>query len=269
MDMERRHVRLEGSSNFRDIGGYSAACGRRVRWGRLYRSGSLWGLTKQDWTWMGRHGFSVICDLRSDAEREIAPTSWQGGAGPKEVDAIYDAHLLFGARSAERHANIGAIHGDLYVRFARILAPSLKGLFEALLAGHGPAIVHCTAGQDRTGLAIGLLLEALGVARETIYADYLVSPDLRRPEYEIDRESLAVLADKNVVAKFYSDLLARHGPEVFTPKQLVDENSKPLLAIAFSAIEREFGSIENYFDVALGIGPGQRRDLQDELLERV
>lgn len=267
MDLERRHVRLQGSSNLRDVGGYTADGGRRVKWGRLFRSGALWGLTEADWDWMSQRGFAVVCDLRSDAEREITPTKWQGDLKPLQVDKTYDAALLFGGRGVERTAGIGALEGELYVRFAQLLAPSIKGLFEALLEGQTPALVHCTAGQDRTGLAVGLVLLALGVDRATIHADYLLSTDLRRPEHEMDRSQLTELRESNVVAAFYGNLIARHGPGVFTPKRLLDPQGTPLLEIAFGAIQRNWGSIDAYLEAELGIGAAQRSRLQDMLLE--
>lgn len=267
MDLERRHVRLQGSSNLRDIGGYPTACGRRVKWGHVFRSGALWGLTEADWAWMSERGFAAVCDLRSDAEREITPTRWLVKLAPRQVDQNYDAALLFGGRGVERTAGIGALEGELYVLFAKLLAPSFKGLFQSLLEGDAPALVHCTAGQDRTGLAVGLLLTALGVDQATIHADYLLSTDLRRPEHEMNRAQLTALADSNVVAAFYNGLLSRHGPGVFVPKRLLDEQGRPLLEIAFAAIEREWGSIDSYLDAELGIGPTERVRLKDQLLE--
>lgn len=265
--MVSNHIQLAGSSNLRDVGGLPAGGGRRVRHGRLYRSGALWGLTPADWRWMDEQGFAVICDLRSDAEREVAPTCWPDDAAPRQVDEIYDAGLLFANRPVARSANVGALHGDLYRLFARVLAPSFKGLFHALVQDQGAAIVHCTAGQDRTGLAVALVLHALDVDREAIYADYLRSTDLRRPEFEIDREALAGLADRNVVASYYSELIARHGHDVFTPRPLLDEQGKPLLETAFSAIDAEWGSIDTYLESIIGIDEGKRRRLQENLLE--
>ena len=267
LHLDRRHIQLHGSSNLRDIGGYPTACGRQVKWGHVFRSGALWGLSEDDWKWMEEQRFAAICDLRSDAERDITPTRWRGDLAPRQVDHIYDAALLFGGRGVERAAGIGALEGELYIRFARLLAPSFRGLFYALLQGDAPALVHCTAGQDRTGLAVGLLLTVLGVDRATIHADYLLSTDLRRPEHEMNRAQLTALVDLNVVATFYGRLLARNGPDVFKPKRLVDEQGRPLLDIAFSAIEREWGSIDAYLESELGVGKAERASLQDRLLE--
>lgn len=267
MDLQRRHVQLKGSSNLRDIGGYPARDGLQVRWGRVFRSGALWGLHAEDWQWIDDRGVAVICDLRSTAEREIAPTRWQGRGRPLHVDESYDGAALFGGLRAERNAGLGAIEGEFYIKFARLLAPSLRGLFKVLQDGAGPVIVHCTAGQDRTGLAVALLLAALGVDRATIHADYLLSTELRRPEYELDREGLAAVAQKNVVAAFYAHLIDQHGPDAFTPKRLVDAEGVPLVEIALTAIEREWGGIEPYLDRELGIGSDELVNLRRHLLE--
>lgn len=268
MELERRHIRLEGSSNLRDIGGYPTADGMRVKWGRVFRSGSLWGLTAADWQWMDAQGFAVLCDLRSDAERELAPTIWQGRSPPpRTVDRNYDGTILFDRGEGRLADNVGAIESQLYLKFATLLAPSIRGFFQALQEGEAPAVVHCTAGQDRTGLAVSLLLGALGVDRETIYADYLLSPQLRRPDRELDRNALASRADSNAVAAYYSSIVARLGPDAFAPKPLIHANGKPLVDLALTAIEKEWGSVENYVEAELGMGQDQLVRLRTHLLE--
>jgi protein-tyrosine phosphatase len=63
-----------------------------------------------------------------------------------------------------------------YRSMARGMAPHLRTLFERMIAHEEiPALIHCTAGKDRTGFAIAIILHTLGIPRETIYADYLIS----------------------------------------------------------------------------------------------
>ncbi|MCW1383614.1 tyrosine-protein phosphatase [Novosphingobium sp. KCTC 2891] len=269
MELERRHIRLEGGSNLRDIGGYAAAGGKKVRWGQVYRSGALWGLSDAGWDWMERQRIAAVCDLRSDGEREIAPTVWRGGAAPRQLDTNYAADHLFGAHHhAGNGAGVGELEISLYLKFARLLAPSLRELFGALVGGEVPVIVHCTAGQDRTGLAVSLLLSALEVDRSTIHADYLLSTELRIPDNEMDRNALIALADRNVVARFYTDLIRERGPDVFVPRRLVDGQGSPLVDVALSAIEGEWGSVENYMATELCVGPAELRELRNRLLEQ-
>ncbi len=252
----------------RDIGGYRAGDGRQVRWGKVFRSGALWGFTQADWHWFEEQGFAVVCDLRSDHERVVAPTAWPDRSIPRAVDVCYDSSHLFAHRKPiSRSGGVGAFEKNLYVRFAQLLAPSLRGLFAALLAGETPALVHCTAGQDRTGLAIGILLCALGVDQETIHQDYLLSTALRVPANEVDRASLSSLADSNIVARFYTDLIAANGPDVFKPRALVDAAGTPLIEVAFDAIRTRWGSLDSYLADMLDIRSPEIMRLRELLLE--
>ncbi|WP_277873247.1 tyrosine-protein phosphatase [Sphingomonas profundi] len=266
MTVARRHIPLEGGSNMRDIGGYAGADGRTVRWGTIYRSGAISRLTAADWEWIDRRGIATVCDLRAREERDLAPTRWQGRSDVRRADHAYDANLLFGAERSTL-AGVNEMETSLYLVFARLLAPSFRLFFGALLEGHVPLIVHCAAGQDRTGLAIGLLLTALGVAREDIIADYRLSPSLRRPENELDRTGLEELAHTNPVARFYVAMVKRRGPDVFTPRELVNARGEPLLDDAFAAIRGEWGSIEAYLEEVLGVGPTEIERLRALLLE--
>lgn len=268
MELEQRCIQLEGGSNLRDIGGYAAADGHRIKWGHVYRSGSLWGLTKADWNWVDRQQIRAVCDLRSDEERELAPTVWSAGEAPLQVDEVYAAHLLFSGRRRNSDAGVGEMETRLYGLFAQLLAPSFRSFFQALIEGHVPAIVHCTAGQDRTGLAVSLLLTALGVDRDTIHADYLLSTELRVPKNEMDQSLLPALADSNAVARFYTDLVEERGPDVFKPRRLIDATGTPLVEVALGVIVRNWGALDAYMEKELGVGPAEVKALRSRLLEK-
>ena len=121
----------------------------------------------------------------------------------------------------------------------------VRTLRHELLERDGPVAYNCSAGQDRTGFATALILSALGVPRDTIYADYHLSTTYRRPEWEMPKLD-ATQADSNpavaLFARYQSD------PGYRTPKPLLTPDNKPLLAFAFEEIEAKYGSVEAYLD---------------------
>jgi protein-tyrosine phosphatase len=261
-DLERRVIRLPGTSNLRDLGGYPGADGRSVRWGRLYRSGAMPRLERADWHWMHERQIAVVCDLRSAAERELAPTRWQGPKHTRHVQADYDAALIYGRRFTPPRpgAAVNDLHQSLYALFVDILAPTFREIIAALLDEQAPIIFHCSAGQDRTGLTAGLLLSLLGVDRDIIYADYLLSTQCRQFENELDRTGVAEFAETNIVARFFTDAIRENGINSVRPPRLVDGSGNALLKLAFDEIEGRFGSVGEY--------ARQRLDLEPKDIER-
>ena len=249
-----RLVRLVGASNLRDLGGYAGAGGRPVKRGCLYRSGAMPRFGPAEWAWMRAQGIRTIVDLRCAAERELAPTRWAGREGARHILADYAAEAIYAAPEvAPTQVGLNQMHHSLYPRFAALLAPALRDMFGALLERQVPLIVHCSAGQDRTGLAAALLLIALGVEREDVHRDYMMSTACRTPDNELDRLALAAFADDNVVARFYTDIIRRRGLEAVKPKPLVDGDGRPLIEIGLEAIEAEWGSLFAYLDESLGV----------------
>jgi len=267
-----RHIALAGASNLRDLGGYVAADGRTTRWGQLYRSGSMAGLKDTDWAWMKERGIATVCDLRSDQERILAPTVWGGRADVRHIGPPYDSKLVFGrlpdpGHEAQEDAhNVNEMAQPLYLMFAELLAPSYREMFEALLDGHVPLIVHCSAGQDRTGVAVGLVLTALGIPRPVICEDYLLSTQYRRTHNEMDRQRMLSLVDSNIVARFYKKNLDRRGEAALKPRPLVTPDGKPLLLLAFHAIESRWGSVEGYLEQELSVAHSALEKLRNTYL---
>lgn len=264
-----RHVELEGSSNLRDVGGYASKDGRTIRWGQIFRSGALGRLSDKDWGWMIDHDIGSICDLRSGGERVLVPTNWKGAAQTRHIGIAYEAELVFGPlMERQTDAHIGEMGHSMYRVFPHLLAPSFHMMFDALVDGHTPLIVHCSAGQDRTGIAIALILIALEVPRETIFEDYLLSTDARRVDNEINRAELAQHAEGNIVARFYAQLMEKLGDDAFTPRRLVKRSGQPVLADALAYIEGEWGSVENYLEKELGMDAARRERLREIYLEQ-
>jgi protein-tyrosine phosphatase len=171
--------------NFRDLGGLPAEGGRHVRFGALYRSEGPASFAATHRQELAVLGFKLICDLRSDVERTAAPNDWIGATRLLNLDITNDLRTETnegwvalandpseaGARAAMK-LNYRAMPGALQ--------PHLPMLIGALADGELPALLHCTAGKDRTGVLVAILLQMLGVKHEAIVADYLRSDVFRK-----------------------------------------------------------------------------------------
>jgi protein-tyrosine phosphatase len=243
-----RLLPLERGSNFRDVGGYPAAGGKHVRWGLIYRSGATPLLTDADFRYLARLGIAADIDLRSTEERRIAPDRL-----PQKTGALYLARDYPGAEVFAPAATSGrsdASPVNLYRSWLVSLAPQFRDVFRQLLARNGAVTYHCSAGQDRSGVATALVLSALGVPRDVILADYHLSTKDRRPENEMPRIDPARYPG-NVVAAYYakSQASGRRGK----PRPLYDASGAALLQQTFDEIDARWGSVDAYLDQELGI----------------
>jgi len=262
-----RLLPLEGGSNFRDVGGYPAAGGKRVRWGKIYRTGAMPKLTDGDYAYLSRLGIEVVCDLRSTEERQLSPTRAAAMGDARYVAVDYPASEVFRNLAPAGSASQAPDRlRNMYREWPVSLAPQYRAIFEGLLAGDAPLAFHCSAGQDRTGVATALVLTALGVPRETIYADYHLSTTYRRPEFEFADADLEALAPTNIVARYQLET-RRRGPEARRPQPLLNPAGQPRLADTFAEIEGRWGSVEAYLDKVLGVDAADVAKLRSLYLE--
>jgi len=175
----QRLLPLEGGRNFRDLGGYRTADGHIVKWGLLFRSGSMHGLTARDYAYLDKIGIKVVCDFRDNHERAAEPVPWPSAQAPTILSDDYsltDAGLMpRGDLRAMTTAQARAMLAKSYPQMLTFFADQYHRMFAELLAGHAPLAFNCSAGKDRTGIAAALLLTALGVPRETVIQDYLLT----------------------------------------------------------------------------------------------
>ncbi|WP_298288834.1 tyrosine-protein phosphatase [Novosphingobium sp.] len=247
-----RVLALAHGSNFRDIGGYPTMSGRHVKWGMIYRSGATPLLTESDVAQVKALGLVEMIDLRSSEERVIAPTRL---TGIRYTAIDYPMTSLMPTASGPS-AN-GMV--DLYRRLPRLLAPQLRIVFADLLARNGPIMFHCSAGQDRTGVATAIILSALGVSRETVFADYHLSTQYRHPEYEMPPISPA-LAETNPVARMFAGY--QRAPGGNTPAPLKTSDGRAFLNGAFEEIDARWGSVDGYLTSEIGLTREQLRRLR-------
>ncbi|WP_371433409.1 tyrosine-protein phosphatase [Novosphingobium sp.] len=175
---ETRDFNLTGGCNFRDIGGYATADGRRVRRGMLYRSGVLTYLTPEDHAVVAPTGIRTIVDLRRDDEIDAEPTTWttpvrnlswplEEAVASSQRGAPWE-HSASGDEAREWMVRSYATMKDWLVR-------PLRGIFDVLLEQQAPVLFHCAAGKDRTGFCAAMVLGLAGVDEDAIVADYALT----------------------------------------------------------------------------------------------
>jgi protein tyrosine/serine phosphatase len=173
-DYSDRHHPFEGCFNFRDIGGYPAAGGRRVRWGQYFRAGRQDRMTEQDLEKVRELGIATQIDLRKPGEVR------DQGRGP--VEAMGAAYHNIAVIPDDGTDQLSRLVGDTGISGARYLAyldfgpESWIRMFSIFAqANSQPILLHCTAGKDRTGVSTAFLLSVLGVDRALIEADYILT----------------------------------------------------------------------------------------------
>jgi protein-tyrosine phosphatase len=196
-----RVLPFEGGCNFRDIGGYSTTHGHTVRWGHVFRAGVLSYFKSSDHPQLHRLKVRAICDLRRAEERAKEPTHWPDDATQSltfEDGTDMPTIRAFAAPRPQTAEGMFAAMIDLYRALPGWMSGRIRGMFECLSHGRVPMLVHCAAGKDRTGIAIGFLLADLGVDRTTIIEDYLLT---NQSDFETfirnQHEAQLGLADRN------------------------------------------------------------------------
>lgn len=248
-------IELEGASNARDLGGLPAA-GGRTRPGVLVRADALDRLTDADVAELAhRRGLAHVVDLRTDGERAERGRGLLEASGVRysELSVITDEHLtsrqLERARRLEAGGDAAQIMADGYVELLELGAPAFVEALRRIVAPDGaPALVHCSAGKDRTGVLVALLLGAAGVHRSTIVVDYAAT-------HERMEAIVAALSG----AQFFQDVATQvpvffFGARAETMEAFLDE------------LDRDFGGAAGWF-AAHGVLDDELAAWRDVLVE--
>jgi protein-tyrosine phosphatase len=232
-----RRIILPGLFNLRDLGGYPTANGA-IPWRRLLRSDALHQLDATGIRTLADVGLRTIIDLRTEMEAEAAPS-------PLDHLAAATAHVsILGGDLESLPLELDAIYRFMIEQRGDAVAAAIR-----LLCADGayPALVHCSAGKDRTGIVIALVLSVLGVPDEAIAADYALSASY------LDLDRTAAIGQ----------LQAGTG----LGESLTDEllGSPPGLILAvLDQIRSEFGTAEDYL-LAHGLNPPELTALRAAL----
>ena len=243
-----RRIPFEAVTNFRDLGGYRTGSGRRIRWGRVFRSDALHGMTEGDVAMYDDLGLTAVYDLRGEVEVAEQP------------DPMLSRHLPMLSRPAGENI-AGAFDGatgedgerllaGLYIGQIDHSATTIGELFSALAEPDGlPAVFHCHAGKDRTGLVAALLLEALGVERDAILDDYELTARYR----------LRAQQDQTFERMMKLGLAPEAAAGVLTAPRWA-------MRSALEHLDREYGNIERYLTGPAAMELSDLKRLSAELL---
>jgi protein-tyrosine phosphatase len=256
-----RSLHLATAPNFRDAGGYRTADGRWVRMGLVYRSDQLDKLGNADLETLTRDHIRLVCDLRTDAERasgmDRVPANATAliadvvGSDRAALDRVHDA-MSDSAKEREVLGNHGAERFmiETYRRFVNTASAqhAYHAIFTRLADSTAlPGVFHCSSGKDRTGWATAVFLTTLGVPRQTIINDYLLSNTYLRAKHEAELSRVKPGIDKALLE----------------PISSVDAS---YLAAAFDEVQRRYGSFDRYLHKGLALDDATIAALRAEFL---
>ena len=252
---------LQGADNFRSLKGMPTGCGRRIGNHHLMRAEQLHRLTAEDWQTLQRIGLKTVCDLRSAGERERYPNCVPESAIAQlhlEVLGDVRADPRIAAMFAENPTEEGARNMmlEVYRQLPQLLAPLLPALFELFSTRHASVLIHCAAGKDRTGVAVMLLLHALGVAPELVMADYLLSAR-RYSQLEVERQQATSITVNHLVGQVVSEAAL---------DAVLDARPEYLNA-AYAGIDADYGGLDSYLQRFSGLSQQGLQALRNSLLE--
>lgn len=252
--IDQRRLPLERAFNLRDFGGYATADGRTVRRGMLYRSGTMALLSEADADHLRSLGIRAICDFRRGNERSAEPTAWHGA----EVDYFCRDYSESSGLLGEMLKRPDATPEDMrqaMLSLYRVIpvdhADSYRAMFAQIAGGRVPILINCSAGKDRTGVGAALILAALGVPRETIVEDYLLTNEHADWDWLLAQRNTLVARARRVRA------------DVLEPLLSVDV---AYLTALFETLDERHGGVEGYLN-ALGVDEPAREALRERLLD--
>ncbi len=232
-----RRIAVPGLFNFRDLGGYPTAAGE-IPWHRLYRSDALHQLNGRGVAALSQLGLRTIIDLRTHVEAEIAPSPVD------QLDVRHTHVSILGGDLQGLPLELDAVYAYVVHECGGAIADAIRPLCAARAF---PALVHCSAGKDRTGIVIAMILDVLGVPGEFIAADYALSASY------LDPQRTAAIGQLRASTGLGDNLTEEL---ILSPPRLITD----VLASARSA----YGSVDGYL-LAHGLRPADLAALRTAL----
>lgn len=255
---QARVLPLDGIHNFRDYGGYETRDGQTVKSGLLWRSAQHGDASDADLGAISGLGIAHVIDLRGPSEREAKPCrrcsdfSANVWTYPEETAGL--ALHTEAANGVLTAAEARAAMMRLYegIAFRDNLTPMLRLYFELLLRADGPSLVHCVAGKDRTGWAVAIVQQALGVPRDAIIADYMLTNEASRLE-------------ERIAAEAFRDLPRYAAMDAETVRALWGVH-EDYITTALKVTQDRYGDLDTYLEQVLGIDAARRDRLRAHYL---
>jgi protein tyrosine/serine phosphatase len=254
-------IELDGVTNFRDFGGGRGADGKRIRTGRLFRSGHHAAATEADLERLAERGFRLFVDLRRPPERARDPARRPAAARARVLEhqgateQLVAPHLTFLTEPGATPARVSEqmTVGYRGYPFDPHYVAMYREYFALLAELDGAVLINCHAGKDRTGFLCALTLHVLGAPREEIWADYLATNRHNRAD--------ARLADMAV----QFEQTHGHAPSEALLRAMLSADGAWLDA-AFTAIADKHGDADAYLGEVVGVSPERREAIRERLL---
>ncbi|MGE0424656.1 MAG: tyrosine-protein phosphatase [Reyranellaceae bacterium] len=240
-----RLIPIEGTSNVRCVGAYLTPDGRRVRRGLVYRSANLDALSAEGRARFDRLGLGTIVDFRGVNEAAAAPEFAPGVRVHAPIEPTVADELRRRRETRPLDPDVAReVMEQTYRWYALEQHGAFAKVFHRLLEeGDKPLLFHCAAGKDRTGVAAALLLSLLGVPRDVVVEDYMLSN-------------------------------AHYVPKALTISEFPDEVRAAIVKVqpsflnaALDTIEGRWGGVDRYLEDTMNIGPRERMALAASLTE--
>ena len=253
--------KFSGVANFRDIGGYSVGGGHKIKSGLLFRSGELSGLTAGDQQMIERLNIKYEIDLRTDPERTANPSNW-GKKTPQVISISVgmprESTPQASIRQFSEVKDIAQARMQMAQTTANLAiagAADIGKVLGELSKENGPALIHCTAGKDRTGVTVAVLMTLLGASREDVYHEYLRSNE--SVDAQLQRQKAREQSGK--------DVNALSGLDPAVVKAMMGTDASYMDAM-FREINAKYGSFEGYTHDGLKLTAAQVAQLRKNLI---
>lgn len=258
-----RVITMDGLVNFRDLGGYLTTDGKRTKWGKLLRSAAHDSITDRDVALLQKMGLKTVLDYRTTPEVEDHADRQVDGVVYKRLSPMEDPNAT-NTLDVNQSRSMQSVEDAIFILTGinkKLAADAYcNSVYREMInimmdTAQVPFVQHCTSGKDRVGAGSATILMALGVPRETIMADYMLSNENQ------------ISADKLGKGAHSTD--TEITPEMLKMFAALTQVHEEYLAAFFATIDVKFGGTEGYLKDGLGLTDADLARLKELYLEEM